>query len=84
MNKIELIETLMDECRISKKEAAAIVDIFFDKISTALAEGDRLKSAGYALSLLKNFSPIKAGIPKPGRPLPWHPNDCHFSKLGKN
>ena len=38
MNKLELIDTLKNECQITKKEAAAIVDIFFDQISTALAE----------------------------------------------
>jgi hypothetical protein len=39
MNKLELIDTMKNECRISKKEAATIVDLFFDKISTALAGG---------------------------------------------
>jgi len=43
MNKLELIATLREECRISKKEAATIIDIFFDQISTALAEGDRVE-----------------------------------------
>ena len=38
MNKLELIDTLKNECQITKKEAAVIVDIFFDQISTALAE----------------------------------------------
>ena len=36
MNKLELIDTLRDECRISKKEAATIVDLFFGKISEVL------------------------------------------------
>ena len=46
MNKLELIDTLRDECRISKKEAATIVDLFFGKISDALAEGDRVEIRG--------------------------------------
>jgi len=46
MNKLELIDTLKNECQITKKEAAAIVDIFFDQISTALAEGDRVEIRG--------------------------------------
>ncbi|MGD8210260.1 MAG: HU family DNA-binding protein, partial [Desulfobacterales bacterium] len=37
MNKLELIDTLKDECQISKKEAATIIDLFFGKISEALA-----------------------------------------------
>ena len=42
MNKLELIDTLRDECQISKKEAATIVDLFFIKISDALAVGYRV------------------------------------------
>lgn len=42
MNKLEIIVTLRDECQIQKKEAVAIVDVFFDTISTALAKGDRV------------------------------------------
>ena len=46
MNKLELISRLRNKCQISKKEAATIVDLFFDKISTALAEGDRVEIQG--------------------------------------
>jgi len=46
MNKLELIKTLKNECQISKKEAATIVDLFFGKISEALAEGDRVEIRG--------------------------------------
>ena len=43
MNKLELINNLKEECQISKNEAATIVDLFFGKISDALADGDRFK-----------------------------------------
>ena len=46
MNKLELIDTLRGECQISKKEAATFVDLFFHKISAALAEGDRVAFRG--------------------------------------
>jgi integration host factor subunit beta len=42
VNKLELIKNLKEECQISKKEAAIIVDLFFNKISDALAQGDRV------------------------------------------
>ena len=38
MNKLELIKNLKEDCQLSKKEAAAIVDLFFGKISDTLAE----------------------------------------------
>ena len=46
MNKLELINNLKEECQISKNEAAMIVDLFFNKISDALADGDRVEIRG--------------------------------------
>jgi integration host factor subunit beta len=46
VNKLELIDTLWNECQISKKEAAAVVSIFFDQMANALAEGDRVEIRG--------------------------------------
>ncbi len=46
MNKLELIAMLKDECRISKKEAATVIDLFFESMSEALAEGDRVEIRG--------------------------------------
>ena len=42
MNKLELIETLKTEAGITKSEAAAVVNLFFDEMSNALANGDRV------------------------------------------
>ena len=36
----------MEECQISKKEAATIVNLIFGKISEALAEGGRVEIRG--------------------------------------
>ena len=53
MNKLELINTLRNEGQISKKEAATIVNLFFGKMSKALAEGDRVEIRGlYSFSKL--------------------------------
>ena len=46
MNKLELIKTLRNECQISKKEAATIVDLFFNEMADALAKGDRVEIRG--------------------------------------
>ena len=55
MNKLELINNLKEECQISKKEAATIVDLFFDKISEALAEGDRVEIRGLCSFFVKEY-----------------------------
>ena len=55
MNKLELIKTLRDECQISKKEAAAVVDLFFNKMANALAEGDRIEIRGLCSFYVKKY-----------------------------
>jgi integration host factor subunit beta len=46
MNKLKLIDALKKECRISKKEASAIVDLFFRSMSDALVRGERVEIRG--------------------------------------
>ena len=43
MNKLDLIETLKSETGITKNEAAVVVSIFFDEMTSALANGDRVE-----------------------------------------
>jgi len=55
MNKLELINTMRNECQISKKEAATIVDLFFNKMANALAEGDRVEIRGLCSFYVKKY-----------------------------
>ena len=43
MNKLELVKALQDEAEITKLEAQEVVRLFFDSMSDALAEGDRVE-----------------------------------------
>ena len=83
MNKLELIATLMDECQISKKEAAAVVELFFDKISTALAEGDRVEIRGLCSFYVKEYDSYKGRNPKTGGSVQVAPKKLPFFKGGK-
>jgi integration host factor subunit beta len=83
MNKLELIDTLKDECQISKKEAAAIVDIFFDQISTALAEGDRVEIRGLCSFFVKEYRSFQGRNPKTGEAVTVPPKRLPFFKIGK-
>ena len=48
MNKLELIQALKDATDLTKPEAAAVVDIFFNGMADALAKGDGWKSGDCA------------------------------------
>ena len=83
MNKIELINALKDECQISKKEAAAIVDIFFDQISTALTEGDRVEIRGLCSFFVKEYKSYQGRNPMTGERVQVAPKELPFFKIGK-
>jgi integration host factor subunit beta len=83
VNKLELIDTLRNECQISKKEAATIVEIFFDKISTALAEGDRVEIRGLCSFFVKEYKSYQGRNPMTGERVQVAPKKLPFFKIGK-
>ena len=83
MNKLELIGTLKGECQISKKEAATIVDLFFDKISTALAKGDRVEIRGLCSFFVKEYESYQGRNPMTGQRVQVAPKKLPFFKIGK-
>ena len=83
MNKLELINALKNECMISKKEAATIVDLFFDKISSALAEGDRVEIRGFCTFYIKEYESYNGRNPKTGETVTVAPKKLPFFKCGQ-
>ena len=83
MNKLELIDMMKNECRISKNKAAAIVDIFFDKISTALAEGDRVEIRGLCTFFVKEYESYNGRNPRTGETVAVSPKKLPFFKCGQ-
>ena len=67
MNKLELISTLKNEANISKTEAARVVEIFFDSMADALAEGERVEIRGLCSFFVKKYKSYTGRIPKPGK-----------------
>jgi len=83
MNKLELINALKNEGMISKKEAATIVDLFFDKISEALAEGDRVEIRGLCSFYVKKYKAYAGRNPRTGERVQVTPKKLPFFKIGK-
>ena len=55
MNKLELISALKTEANISKAEAAKVVEIFFNSMTDALAEEDRVEIRGLCSFYVKQY-----------------------------
>jgi integration host factor subunit beta len=43
MNKLDLTFVLKNEAGLTKSEAKAVVDLFFNEMANALAKGDRVE-----------------------------------------
>ncbi len=83
MNKLELIDTLKDECQISKKEAATIVNLFFNKMANALAKGDRVEIRGLCSFYVKKYKAYAGRNPKTGEKVKIKPKKLPFFKCGQ-
>ena len=83
MNKLELVKKLKEECEISKKEAAIIVDLFFGKISDTLTEGDRVEIRGLCSFFVKEYQPYQGRNPLTGERVQVAPKKLPFFKCGR-
>jgi len=83
MNKLELIETLKTEAKITKTEARTVVNLFFDEISNALASGDRVEIRGLCSFYVKKYKAYTGRNPKTGEKAKIKPKKLPFFKSGK-
>ena len=82
MNKLELINTMRNECQISKKEAATIVDLFFNEMANALARGDRVEIRGLCSFFVKEYKSYQGRNPMTGERVQVAPKKLPFFKCG--
>ena len=83
MNKQDLIITLRDEAGLTKSEAKAVVNIFFNEMSNALANGDRVEIRGLCSFYVKNYKAYSGRNPKTGEPTQVKSKKLPFFKCGK-
>jgi len=66
MIKLELIRALKKETKLTKPEAKNVVELFFDEMSNALANGDRVEIRGLFSFYVKHYKSYKGRKPKTG------------------
>jgi len=67
MNKLDLTVALKNETELTKFEAAAVVDLFFNEMANALAEGDRVEIRGLCSFYAKKYKSYMGRNPKTGK-----------------
>ena len=83
MNKLDLIKSVMVECRLSRNEAAPVVDVFFESMSEALANGERVEIRGLCSFYVKNHQSYIGRNPSTGERVQVTPKKMPFFKCGK-
>ena len=83
MNELELIQALKDATVLSKSEAAAVVDIFFNGMADELADGGRVEIRGFCSFFVKEYSSYTGRNPKTGGRVKIKPKKLPFFKAGK-
>ena len=83
MNKIDLIEALKKETGISKIEAKKVVDLFFDEMSNALINRDRVEIRGLCSFYVKHYKAYTGRNPKTGEQIQTKSKKLPFFKCGQ-
>lgn len=83
MNKLDLIAALQAEAGITKREAAIVVNAFFDEMAKALAVGDRVEVRGLCSFFIKQYTSYEGRNPKTGAKITTKPKKLPFFKCGK-
>jgi integration host factor subunit beta len=82
MNKLELIDAIRGETQITKSEAAAVVDLFFNEMANALAQGDRVEIRGLCSFYVKNYEPYTGRNPITGENVKVKAKKLPYFKAG--
>ncbi len=83
MNKLELISQLKDRTDLTKIEAAEVIRIFFDSLSDAFVENERVEIRGFCSFHVKEYKSYTGRNPKTGEKVEIKPKRLPFFKCGK-
>lgn len=70
LTKADLAEMLFNELGLNKREAKEFVELFFEKIRSALESGQNVKLSGFGNFGLRNKNPRPGRNPKTGEEIP--------------
>ncbi len=83
MTKSDLINALHREIDITRPEANYIVNLFFDEMSNALANGERIEIRGFGSFSVKKYKAYTGKNPRTGQTVKITSKKLPFFKPGK-
>jgi integration host factor subunit alpha len=70
LTKAEMAEALFQDMGLNKREARELVEMFFEELRTALANGEQVKLSGFGNFDLRDKSRRPGRNPKTGEEIP--------------
>lgn len=70
LTKADLVERLIDETEVNKRDAKELVDQFFEEVKTALESGRTVKLSGFGNFDLRDKKQRPGRNPKTGQEIP--------------
>ena len=70
LTKADLVERLLEETELNKRDAKLLVDRFFEEVKTALEEGRAVKLSGFGNFDLRDKRQRPGRNPKTGEEIP--------------
>ncbi len=83
MHKADLINAFKNETDLTKPEAAKIIDLFFNEMTSALVSGDRVEIRELCSFYVKQYKAYTGRNPKAGVPVRVESKKLPFFKCGK-
>ena len=83
MTKSDFIDALKEESGLTKNEATAVLKLFFNEMSSTLANGDRVEIRGLCSFYVKKYRGYTGRNPRTGKKVKIKPKKLPFFKAGK-
>jgi len=83
MIKLELIRALKKETKLNKIDARNVVEIFFEEMAKALANGDKVEIRGLFSFYVKHYKAYIGRKPKTGEQVKVKPKKLPVFRVGK-
>ncbi len=83
MTKSDFVEVLAKESGLSKVKAETVVELVFEKMSDALAKGDRVEIRGFCSIFVKDYEGYTGRNPKTGKLVQVKRKKLPFFKCGQ-
>ncbi len=83
MNKSDVVEALKEEAGLTRAKATEVVNLLFDKMTNALASGDRVEIRGFCSIFVKEYKGYIGRNPRTGAHTRVPPKKLPFFRCGK-